>query len=77
MPKDGWYQTEKYGEVYVAPGGTAWIVNKELKSVQVPLLESDIIRPDSLTRRIKAEQRKKQPSYTKLHAKRRRIFKVR
>ena len=42
MLKEGWYNTEKYGEVYVSPSGKAWIVNKDLRSVCIPLEETDI-----------------------------------
>ena len=72
---EGWHNTESYGEVYVSPGGIAWVVQQigdELASVSVPLAKEDIIREDSATRRIKTEQKKKQPSYIARYGKQRR-----
>jgi len=51
---EGWHNTEKYGEVFVSPGGTAWVVkempNHELKSVAVPMTPQDIIKTSAIDR---------------------------
>ena len=51
---EGWHNTEKYGEVFVAPGGNAWLVQKRgdrLINVAVTLNQSNIIKTPLLERR--------------------------
>lgn len=50
---EGWHNTEKYGEVFVAPGGSAWIVQQSgqrLINVTVTLKQSDIIKTPAIDR---------------------------
>lgn len=51
---EGWHYTEKYGEIFVSPGGIAWVVkempNHELKSVPVPAKPEDIIKTPATDR---------------------------
>ena len=50
---EGWHHTEKYGEVFVAPGGSAWIVQQSgqrLVNVTVTLNQSDIIKTPAIDR---------------------------
>ena len=51
---EGWHNTEKYGEVYISPGGTAWTIQRmgdELASVAVKLSPSDIIEKSAVEKR--------------------------
>jgi len=44
---EGWHHTERYGEVYVSPGGVDWVVRQvgnELKSVSVHVTPADIVK---------------------------------
>ena len=50
---EGWHNTEKYGEVFVARGGSAWIVqqsSQRLINVTVTLNQSDIIKTPAIDR---------------------------
>ena len=43
---EGWHSTEKYGEVFVSPGGIAWavqLVGDKFENVSVKLSANDII----------------------------------
>ena len=63
--REGWHYTERYGEVYVSPGGTAWVVRQsgnELKSVSVPLTPAEIVKTPATELRKEAilrQQRRK------------------
>jgi hypothetical protein len=51
--KEGWVSTEKYAEVYVSPGGIAWVVQRignKLESVSVKLPKADITEKSSAER---------------------------
>ena len=51
--REGWHYSERYGEVYVSPGGTAWVVRQignELKSVSVPLTPAEIVKTPAIDR---------------------------
>jgi hypothetical protein len=51
--KEGWYNTEKFGEVYVSPGGVGWVVQRQgdkLETVSVKLSKSDIVQKPSSER---------------------------
>jgi hypothetical protein len=63
---EGWHNTESYGEVFVSPGGIAWVVqifDDQLCSVSVPLSKKDIIGKSAVERR--AAVIKKQVQRTK------------
>lgn len=50
---EGWHHTEKYGDVFVAPGGSAWVVQQNgehLINVTVMLNPSDIIKTPAIDR---------------------------
>ena len=50
---EGWHMTEKYGEVYVNPGGIAWTIQRdgdELVSVSVQITKEDITQKPSAER---------------------------
>ena len=50
---EGWHHTERWGEVFVAPGGSAWVVQRSgqrLINVTVPLNHSDIIKTPAIDR---------------------------
>lgn len=50
---EGWHHTERYGDVYVSPGGIAWVVQQvgnELKSVSVSLTPADITKTPAVER---------------------------
>ena len=54
---EGWHHTERWGEVFVAPGGSAWVIQQNgdrLTSVSVTLDPSDIIKTPLLERRKQA-----------------------
>ena len=54
---EGWHNTEKYGEVFVAPGGSVWIVQQSgqrLINVTVKLDPSDLVKTPALERRKQA-----------------------
>jgi len=58
---EGWHFTEKYGHVFVSPGGIAWMVQRignKLESVSVPLTKDDIVKKLS-------EERTKNARYLK------------
>jgi len=65
---EGWHHTEKYGEVFVSPGGIAWVVKEvalvtpglgnELKTVSVTITASDIIKTPAIDLRKRANSRK-------------------
>ena len=43
---EGWHFTERYGHVFVSPGGIAWVVQRKgnkLESVSGSLTKDDII----------------------------------
>lgn len=51
--REGWHNTEKYGEVYVSPGGIAWVVQRigdRLQSIAVKLAPSDIVKTTAVDR---------------------------
>jgi hypothetical protein len=57
---EGWHNTEKYGEVFVSPGGIAWVVQlvgSKLESVAVQLSPSDIIGKGAVEKRKDAIQK--------------------
>ena len=67
---EGWHNTEKYGEVFVAPGGSAWVVQQSgehLVNVMVLVNPSDIIKTPALERRKQAVAKQ---SYRKRQGKR-------
>ena len=71
---EGWHNTEKYGEVFVAPGGNAWVVQQigqRLINVTVKLDSSDIIKTPLLERRKQAISKQ---SYRKRQGKRTSAF---
>ena len=50
---EGWHNTERFGEVFVSPGGIPWVVQRngnKLVSVSVPLAKEDIIQKPSAER---------------------------
>lgn len=51
---EGYHFTEKYGEIFVSPGGIAWVTrempNHELKSVSVPVKPTDIVKTPAVDR---------------------------
>ena len=50
---EGWVNTEKYGDVYISPGGVAWVVQQQgdkLESVAVQITKEDIIEKSSAER---------------------------
>ena len=50
---EGWHLTEKYGDVFVAPGGSVWVVQQNgqhLINVTVTLNPSDIIKTPAIDR---------------------------
>ena len=50
---EGWHHTERWGEVFVAPGGSAWVVQQSgqhLINVTVTLNPSDIIKTPAIDR---------------------------
>jgi len=50
---EGWVNTEKYGELYISPGGVAWVVQRigdKLASVAVKITREDIIEKSSAER---------------------------
>jgi hypothetical protein len=50
---EGWHHTEKYGDVFVAPGGSVWVVQQNgqhLINVTVTLNPSDIIKTPAIDR---------------------------
>jgi hypothetical protein len=50
---EGWHNTSRHGEVYVSPGGTAWVVRQVgngLKSVSVHVTPADIVKTPSVER---------------------------
>jgi hypothetical protein len=56
----GWVNTEKYGEVYVSPGGIAWVVQRQgnkLESVSVKITKDDIIGKNATEKRKDAIQK--------------------
>jgi hypothetical protein len=58
---EGWHFTEKYGEVYISPDGTAWtvqLIDEQLKSIPVNITSSDIIKSTAIDR-IKDAHRKR------------------
>lgn len=70
---EGWHNTEKHGEVFVAHGGRAWVVQRSgqrLINVTVPLNPSDIIKTPLLERRkqaiTKQSYRKRQDKRTQM-----------
>lgn len=70
-PKEGWYSTAVYGEVYVTPGGTAWAVQQKgnrLANVPVKLIPGDIIKNKVdvyQQSQLRKERRKRQLKRTK------------
>jgi hypothetical protein len=62
---EGWHMTEKYGEVYVNPGGIAWTIQRdgdELVSVSVQITKEDITQKpsaDRVKRNLSDRQRRK------------------
>jgi hypothetical protein len=67
---EGWHFTEKCGEVFVAPGGSAWAVQQSgerVINVMVSLNPSDIIKTPLLERRKQAITKQ---SYRKRRGKR-------
>ena len=69
---EGWHHTEKYGDVFVAPGGSVWVVQQNgqhLINVTVTLNPSDIIKTPALERRkqavAKQSYRKRQGKWTR------------
>ena len=69
---EGWHKTEKYGEVFVASGGSAWVVqqsDEHLVNVMVLVNPSDIIKTPALERRkqavAKQSYRKRQGKWTR------------
>jgi hypothetical protein len=51
--KEGWYNTEKYGYVFISPGGVCWVVQRigeKLESVAVKITKDDIIQKPSAER---------------------------
>jgi hypothetical protein len=58
---EGWHFTEKYGDVFVSPGGIAWVVERQgnkLESISVPLTKDDMVKKLS-------EERTKNARYLK------------
>jgi len=54
---EGWHHTEKYGDVFVAPGGSAWVVRQNgerLVNVMVSINPADIVKTPLLERRKQA-----------------------
>ncbi len=50
---EGWHNTEKYGQVFITPDGSAWTiksVNNQLQSTQVNISQSDIISTTAIDR---------------------------
>jgi hypothetical protein len=50
---EGWHHTERWGEVFVTPGGSAWVVqhsNDRLINVTVIINLSDIIKTPAIDR---------------------------
>ena len=67
---EGWHHTERWGEIFVAPGGSAWVVQQSgdrLINVTVTLEPSDIIKTPALERRKQAIAKQ---SYRKRQGKR-------
>ena len=62
---EGWVNTEKYGEVFVNPGGIAWTIQRdgdELVSVSVQITKEDITQKpsaDRIKRNLSDRQRRK------------------
>jgi hypothetical protein len=57
---EGWHDTEKYGPVYVTPGGIAWavqLVGNKFENVSVQLSKDDIIGKTS-AEKVKDARRK-------------------
>jgi hypothetical protein len=51
---EGWHFTEKYGYVFVSPGGIAWLVERQgnkLESVSGSLTKDDIIGKTAIEKR--------------------------
>lgn len=49
----GWYNTAKYGEVFISHDATAWtvqIIDNQLKSMPIKIIPSDIIKTTSIER---------------------------
>jgi len=66
---EGWHNTEKYGEVYVSPGGIAWVVQRhgdKLESVSAPLTKDDISSKTAVEKRAEALQKKMRRAKTKV-----------
>jgi len=67
--KEGWVNTEKYGDVFISPGGVCWVVQRigeKLESVAVKLSQSDIIEKSAIERRHVAILRQAKRSMTKV-----------
>jgi len=50
---EGWHHTERYGDVFVTPGGSAWLVQQsgdQLINVTVTPEPSDIIKTPAIAR---------------------------
>ncbi len=58
---EGWHFTERYGEVFVSPGGIAWTIKEvetvtpglgnELKTVSVTVKAKDIVKKPAIEQR--------------------------
>ena len=60
---EGWHFTEKYGYVFVSPGGIAWVVERQgnkLESVSVKITKDQIVGrlSSERTKRAEAERRR-------------------
>jgi len=66
---EGWHNTEKYGDVFVSPGGVTWVVQRQgdkLESVSVPLTKDDIISKTALEKRADAIRNQTRRAKTKV-----------
>ncbi len=66
--KEGWINTERYGEVFVSPGGIAWAVQRNgdrLDSVSIKITKEDITEKPSAERMKHATAEKKRYNLAK------------
>jgi hypothetical protein len=57
---EGWHNTEKYGDVFISPGGIGWVVQRigeKLESVVVKISKDEIIGKTAIEKRMDAIRR--------------------